>query len=51
MQLSLIVAAADRAGYQVVLGAVTATHQESRVIETLLAASQSGCSTNSVTST
>jgi LacI family transcriptional regulator len=31
-----IVEAADRAGYQVVLGAVTQTHQESRVIETLL---------------
>ena len=31
-----IVAAADRAGYEVVLGAVTATHGESRVIDTLL---------------
>jgi LacI family transcriptional regulator len=31
-----IVAAADRAGYEVVLGAVTPTHDESRVIETLL---------------
>jgi DNA-binding LacI/PurR family transcriptional regulator len=31
-----IVEAADRAGYEVVLGAVTATHGESRVIDTLL---------------
>lgn len=31
-----IVAAADRAGYEVVLGAVTPTHGESRVIDTLL---------------
>ena len=31
-----IVAAADRAGYEVVLGAVTPTHGESKVIETLL---------------
>src|ERR1700712_1931703 len=31
-----IVEAADRAGYEVVLGAVTATHGESRVMETLL---------------
>ncbi|MGU3499785.1 LacI family DNA-binding transcriptional regulator [Mycobacterium sp. C31M] len=31
-----IVAAADRAGYEVVLGAVTPTHDESKVIETLL---------------
>jgi LacI family transcriptional regulator len=31
-----IVAAADRAGYEVVLGAVTPTHDESRVIDTLL---------------
>jgi DNA-binding LacI/PurR family transcriptional regulator len=31
-----IVAAADRAGYEVVLGAVTQTHHESRVIDTLL---------------
>ncbi|MGV9709915.1 LacI family DNA-binding transcriptional regulator [Gordonia sp. NPDC003424] len=30
-----IVAAADRAGYEIVLGAVTPTHGESRVIETL----------------
>ncbi|MFW0793207.1 LacI family DNA-binding transcriptional regulator [Gordonia sp. CPCC 205515] len=30
-----IVAAADRAGYEIVLGAVTPTHSESRVIETL----------------
>ena len=31
-----IVAAADRAGYEVVLGAVTPTHGEAKVIETLL---------------
>ena len=31
-----IVAAADRAGYEVVLGAVTPTHGETKVIETLL---------------
>ena len=31
-----IVAAADRAGYEVVLGAVTPTHDEAKVIETLL---------------
>ena len=31
-----IVAAADRAGYEVVLGAVTPTHGEAQVIETLL---------------
>lgn len=31
-----IVEAADRAGYEVVLGAVTATHGEQRVIDTLL---------------
>ena len=31
-----IVAAADRAGYEVVLGAVTPTHGESKVIDTLL---------------
>jgi LacI family transcriptional regulator len=31
-----IVEAADRAGYEVVLGAVTATHGESRVMDTLL---------------
>ncbi|MDT5068286.1 MAG: hypothetical protein QOJ95_4267 [Mycobacterium sp.] len=31
-----IVGAADRAGYEVVLGAVTPTHPEARVIETLL---------------
>ena len=31
-----IVEAADRAGYEVVLGAVTATHGEARVIDTLL---------------
>jgi LacI family transcriptional regulator len=31
-----IVSAADRAGYEVVLGAITPTHSESRVIETLL---------------
>lgn len=31
-----IVAAADRAGYEVVLGAVTATHGEARVLDTLL---------------
>jgi DNA-binding LacI/PurR family transcriptional regulator len=31
-----IVSAADRAGYEVVLGAVTPTHHESTVIETLL---------------
>ena len=31
-----IVASADRAGYQVVLGAVTPTHDETRVIDTLL---------------
>jgi DNA-binding LacI/PurR family transcriptional regulator len=31
-----IVAAADRAGYEVVLGAVTPTHSESQVIDTLL---------------
>jgi DNA-binding LacI/PurR family transcriptional regulator len=31
-----IVAAADRAGYQVVLGAITPTHTEAQVIETLL---------------
>ena len=31
-----IVSAADRAGYEVVLGAVTPTHDESRVLETLL---------------
>jgi LacI family transcriptional regulator len=31
-----IVGAADRAGYEVVLGAVTPTHDESRVIDTLL---------------
>lgn len=31
-----IVEAADRAGYEVVLGAVTATHGESKVIDTLL---------------
>ncbi|WP_137149444.1 LacI family DNA-binding transcriptional regulator [Mycolicibacterium sp. CR10] len=30
-----LVAAADRAGYEIVLGAVTPTHDESRVIETL----------------
>ena len=31
-----IVAAADAAGYEVVLGAVTPTHGESKVIDTLL---------------
>lgn len=31
-----IVAAADRAGYEIVLGAVTPTHGEAKVIETLL---------------
>ena len=31
-----IVAAADQAGYEVVLGAVTPTHDEAKVIETLL---------------
>ena len=31
-----IVEAADRAGYEVVLGAVTPTHDESKVIDTLL---------------
>lgn len=31
-----IVAAADRAGYEVVLGAVTPTHDEAKVIDTLL---------------
>lgn len=31
-----VVEAADRAGYEVVLGALTRTHSESRVIETLL---------------
>ena len=31
-----IVAAADRAGYEVVLGAVTPTHGEAKVIDTLL---------------
>ena len=31
-----IVAAADRAGYEVVLGAVTPTHGEAQVIDTLL---------------
>lgn len=31
-----IVAAADRSGYEVVLGAVTPTHSESRVVDTLL---------------
>ncbi len=31
-----VVAAADRAGYQVVMGAVTPTHGEAQVIETLL---------------
>ncbi|TRW88073.1 LacI family transcriptional regulator [Mycolicibacterium sp. 018/SC-01/001] len=31
-----IVSAADRAGYEVALGAITPTHSESRVIETLL---------------
>ena len=31
-----IVAAADRAGYQVVLGAVTPTHTEAQVVDTLL---------------